>query len=640
LSTEDAVRLSKSVSFLLRHGGAKAGLHMRADGYVRLDELVANKQLSRWKPTSVDILALVSKDSKQRFGLWQDMDTGEQWIRANQGHTLAAVADDALLEPITDPATVPVCVHGTYMACLPAIERDGLSRMARNHIHFSVGLPEAGGVISGMRASAEVVIWLDVAKTLAAGIKLFRSANNVVLSPGDGGGRIPPSCFAAVERRRAGGGGAQGGRAGKGGRGAAGGGRGKGRAGGAEGRGGGSVGVGGGGGGAAAAAEATGGVSVDTVPQAQLLAHLRERAAFVQQQSAAGNVPDNQQLRRFLSKLGARVKAGLGTPPPALQAAVVAAFAVIGWDLPASRATAGASAPPTAAAVVGCIHALLSIIQGGGGGAPAAPPPTAAATAAPPEPRRRPYDYYAVLDFEATCVAGPQRLRPQEIIEFPTVLVDGQTLQPVAEFHEYCRPHHHGGQLSPFCVELTGIQQAWVDAARPFAEVLRAHSSWLAGHLERGPGGGGGRKTVAFVTCGDWDLKTMLPAQLALLDGGSGGNGGGGRVPSPFGRWINIKQLDAARHGPKSAGGMPSMLRGLGLRLDGRHHSGIDDCRNIAKILRRLGEDGARLECTWPGGGVGAAGRRRGGGGAAAGAGGADAVQAVSATNFRRLQGR
>ena len=118
LSTEDAVRLSKSVSFLLRHGGAKAGLHMRADGYVRLDELVANKQLSRWKPTSADILALVSKDSKQRFGLWQDMDTGEQWIRANQGHTLAAVADDALLEPITDPATVPVCVHGTYMACL------------------------------------------------------------------------------------------------------------------------------------------------------------------------------------------------------------------------------------------------------------------------------------------------------------------------------------------------------------------------------------------------------------------------------------------------------------------------------------------------------------------------------------------
>lgn len=32
----------------------------------------------------------------------------------------------------------------------------------------------------------------------------------------------------------------------------------------------------------------------------------------------------------------------------------------------------------------------------------------------------QPYDYLAVLDFEAQCLEG-ERIKPQEIIEFPTV---------------------------------------------------------------------------------------------------------------------------------------------------------------------------------------------------------------------------
>ena len=35
---------------------------------------------------------------------------------------------------------------------------------------------------------------------------------------------------------------------------------------------------------------------------------------------------------------------------------------------------------------------------------------------------------------------------------------------------------------------------------------------------------------------------------------------------------------------------MKTMLRDLQLQLDGRHHSGIDDSRNIAKILRTLAQ--------------------------------------------------
>ena len=35
---------------------------------------------------------------------------------------------------------------------------------------------------------------------------------------------------------------------------------------------------------------------------------------------------------------------------------------------------------------------------------------------------------------------------------------------------------------------------------------------------------------------------------------------------------------------------MVGMLEYLGLQLEGRHHSGIDDSRNIARILAKLGK--------------------------------------------------
>jgi hypothetical protein len=43
---------------------------------------------------------------------------------------------------------------------------------------------------------------------------------------------------------------------------------------------------------------------------------------------------------------------------------------------------------------------------------------------------------------------------------------------------------------------------------------------------------------------------------------------------------------------------MTGMLRGLGLTLEGRHHSGIDDCRNIANVVRALAQRGATLALT------------------------------------------
>lgn len=41
---------------------------------------------------------------------------------------------------------------------------------------------------------------------------------------------------------------------------------------------------------------------------------------------------------------------------------------------------------------------------------------------------------------------------------------------------------------------------------------------------------------------------------------------------------------------------MAGMLNSLRLDLDGKHHCGLDDCRNIAKIVRKMIEDGCIIE--------------------------------------------
>jgi ERI1 exoribonuclease 3 len=180
------------------------------------------------------------------------------------------------------------------------------------------------------------------------------------------------------------------------------------------------------------------------------------------------------------------------------------------------------------------------------------------------------FDYICVLDFEATCDRGSWPT--QEIIEFPVVPIDTKTLSVHEEiFHRYVRPVSCP-QLTPFCTELTGIQQATVDQAEPFLAVFSAFDQYLSCLTENRA------KSVCFVTCGDWDLKTMLPKQCRAL---------GLPVPSYFTKWINIKHVYQKTF-RKKAGGMMGMLQDLGITHTGRHHSGIDDVKNIANIVIHL----------------------------------------------------
>lgn len=59
-------------------------------------------------------------------------------------------------------------------------------------------------------------------------------------------------------------------------------------------------------------------------------------------------------------------------------------------------------------------------------------------------------------------------------------------------------------------------------------------------------------------------------------------------IPSPLDCWVNVKKSFNKHYKRRKTSGMAAMLNILKLGLEGRHHSGIDDCKNIARIVERL----------------------------------------------------
>jgi 2'-phosphotransferase len=151
------------------------------------------------------IREVVDNNDKQRFTISSlpTPDGPKDYIRANQGHSIKTIKID--MEPITSAENYPTIIHGTNTAAWGLISKDskGLNRMNRNHIHFATGLIGEDGVISGMRYSCTVLIYLDLDKALKDGITFFKSENGVVLTEGvNGEGTLPKKYFKKVVSKK------------------------------------------------------------------------------------------------------------------------------------------------------------------------------------------------------------------------------------------------------------------------------------------------------------------------------------------------------------------------------------------------------------------------------------------------------
>ncbi|KAF9571271.1 hypothetical protein EC968_000767 [Mortierella alpina] len=234
------------------------------------------------------------------------------------------------------------------------------------------------------------------------------------------------------------------------------------------------------------------------------------------------------------------------------------------------------------------------------------------------------YDYYLCFDVEATCEKGYSFEFPNEVIEFPVVLLDGSTFEVVDEFHSYVRPTNRP-VLSEFCMELTGITQQTIDEAPTFTEVLSLFEDWLTKHNiilgeytppdNADPKGNTSKKakknkckkskknhannnpfqhpqspaaindfsygaTFCFVTDGPFDIRDFIGKQCLHS---------GIPRPSYFAQsYLDIRTLFRTYFDLIHWMNLEGMLKFLGETFEGRQHSGICDARMVGLIARRL----------------------------------------------------
>jgi inhibitor of KinA sporulation pathway (predicted exonuclease) len=173
------------------------------------------------------------------------------------------------------------------------------------------------------------------------------------------------------------------------------------------------------------------------------------------------------------------------------------------------------------------------------------------------------YQYFLIIDLEATCSNKKEiSRREMEIIEIGAVMVEADNLKIISEFQTFIKPVRHP-ILTDFCRQLTSITQQQVDNAPLYQIAIANLQQWLSQY-----------SNFIFGSWGDYDRKQFQQDSNFHS------------VPYPIdSEHINLKKLFSKSQGFSYTHGMTKALELAGIELEGIHHRGIDDARNIARLI-------------------------------------------------------
>jgi len=159
----DYIKLSKEISYALRHAPWEYELEMNEEGFVPLDQL-----LSAMEITKDDVLKVMEISEKKRLELVGDK------IRALYGHSI-----QMHIKKIegTPPA---ILFHGTAKRFIDSIKETGLLPMKRQYVHLSVD-EDTATVVGKRRDSEPVLLKIDTQKAISDGIKFYIGNDKVWL---------------------------------------------------------------------------------------------------------------------------------------------------------------------------------------------------------------------------------------------------------------------------------------------------------------------------------------------------------------------------------------------------------------------------------------------------------------------------
>ena len=182
MTTEPDKKISKSLSYVLRHRPDTLGIELDSAGWIDVERLLAAFAQQGKVYSHALLERVVADNNKQRF---EFSDDGTQ-IRARQGHSVTV---DLGYAPATPPA---VLYHGTATRFLDAILREGLTKQKRHHVHLSTD--QATMMAVAQRHGKPVMLQIDTAGMLAAGHTFFVTDNAVWLTEA-----VPPAFLTQVQ---------------------------------------------------------------------------------------------------------------------------------------------------------------------------------------------------------------------------------------------------------------------------------------------------------------------------------------------------------------------------------------------------------------------------------------------------------
>jgi putative RNA 2'-phosphotransferase len=175
MNKDQLKKISKSMSYVLRHRPDAIGIELQEGGWIGVDKLLQAFERAG-QSFSLEVLErVVTENDKQRFEFSAD----RLEIRARQGHSVEVDLGYAACAP------PKVLYHGTATRNLDSILKQGLVKGKRHHVHMSTNIETMIQV--AMRHGKPVVLAVDAARMHSDGFEFFVTENQVWLTD-----HVPP----------------------------------------------------------------------------------------------------------------------------------------------------------------------------------------------------------------------------------------------------------------------------------------------------------------------------------------------------------------------------------------------------------------------------------------------------------------
>ncbi|MCW2254919.1 putative RNA 2'-phosphotransferase [Providencia alcalifaciens] len=168
---QDTTKISKFLSYVLRHKPESIAIKLDADGWIAIDTLLLQANRYGHKLNREILDHVVETNDKKRFTLSAD----KSMIRAAQGHSSQQVSMS-----LNEQVPPKFLYHGTAIRFQDSISQQGLIPGNRHYVHLSDNQQTALTV--GARHGKPVVLIINAKTMHIEGFKFYLSDNNVWLT--------------------------------------------------------------------------------------------------------------------------------------------------------------------------------------------------------------------------------------------------------------------------------------------------------------------------------------------------------------------------------------------------------------------------------------------------------------------------